>query len=571
MAALVGFFCLTATLSAETIFLEFNKNCTDRYEYTLTKDGVEQPYTSYHYKIKNRRVVLNVGTEADNTVPKMPAGTMTCNTSVINEAMARAVNDGSTEIFMVRKLPIGFNVTKVKSANVLTTEGNSVTFFNDEADYRVAEGSAVATQKDGGTAAVDTDGRRACFSTIELQSAVPTPDGVVSLTMIPELGVVEERGATESAYLRRLVKVNGVPFGQYLTSVCKGENPASYSQKDLRVVRGGAAAPVSAPVATTPAPAAPRASAPAAYSIPSEATAAADQMRSKGTAQVNPCDLPQQVGFHKVGAGETLYGISRKYGLSVADLKAWNGMSTNTITPCDQLKISAPVSRTASMADIPVRARTTTPATMSTESEQLATRGTPAPAPAPVVAAPAPKAAPTVPAKPTPAPTLPAWTTTADYYTATATDNVAALAERYGYTEARFRWMNGMGPTDVLKGGQLVRIRDCDGQSNSAPLPKSYEDKSGRYNDVFSNKGASATPTPNSAPTAPQTYSSTPAPVAAAPVTVPAKPRRVHVVVPGESLYRIARTYNMTTDELRALNNMDKGELILPEQVLYVE
>ena len=558
LTALVGFFCLTVTLSAETIFLEYNKNCTDRYEYTLTKNQVEQPYISYHYKVKNRRVVLNVGNEADNVVPRMPAGTMTCNTSTINESMARAINDGDTEIFMVRKLPIGFNVTKVKSANVLTTEGKSLVFFNDGTDFTVGSTGQVAGAGTTSVVGASTDGKRHCFSTVELSTATPTPEGVVSMTMIPQLGVIEERGTSDDAYLRRLVKINNVPFGQYLKSVCKGENPATYSQQDIRIVRGSGAAPV-APKARV--------------AIPSEATPTSqpETLTAKGSAKVNPCDLPQQLGFHKVGRGETLYAISRRYNLSVDQLKEWNGMSDNTITPCDQLKISAPVSRTAAIADIPVRAKATTPAptaptTMSTESTVMTERSAPvvskpAPAPAPVVAAPAPKAA--------PAATLPAWTTTAEYYTARAGDKVKEVAERYGYTEARFRWMNGMSATDVLKSGQLIRIRDCNSGGGSSMIPKSYEDKSDRYNDVFQNKGTTTTSAP-----APQSYSapaaamSTPATGA---VSTSGQPRRVHVVAQGESLYGIAKTYNLSTDALRALNSMDKGEIIVPDQVLYIE
>ena len=551
LVALIAFCCLTVTLSAETIFLEYNKNCTDRYEYTLTKDGLEQPFVTYHYKVRNRQVVLNVGQEATNTVPRMPAGTLTCNTSVINENMARAVNDGSTEIFLVRKVDLGYNVSKVASANVLTTEGNSVLFFNDGTDFSVARSGEVASTGSTGVVDADQSGNRHCFRTIELRTATPTPAGVTSMTMIPEIGIIEERGATDNAYLRRLVKVNGVPFGQYLKSVCKGENPNSYSQKDIRIVRGNAA-----PTTTTrPVP------------VPGEATAAtpaAGTLTAKG-ATVNPCDVPAAVGFHKVGKGETLYGISRKYNLSVAQLREWNGMSSNTITPCDQLKISAPVSRATALADVPVRARVATdqptaPTQMETESTVLTTRGTPAPTTTTPTPAPA-RPATTV---PTPAATLPAWTTTADYYTATAADNVAKLAETYGYTEARFRWMNGMGATDRLKAGQLVRIRDCADDTGSRTLtPKSYEDKSGRYEDVFSNKGTS---------TQPRAYSSSPAPTATAPVATPGTTRRrVHVVAKGESLYGIARTYGLSTDALRELNSMDKGEVILPEQVLYIE
>lgn len=39
----------------------------------------------------------------------------------------------------------------------------------------------------------------------------------------------------------------------------------------------------------------------------------------------------QDTGSHTVVKGETLYGISKEYGVSVQDLKAWNQLADNTI------------------------------------------------------------------------------------------------------------------------------------------------------------------------------------------------------------------------------------------------
>lgn len=45
---------------------------------------------------------------------------------------------------------------------------------------------------------------------------------------------------------------------------------------------------------------------------------------------------------HVVSAGETLYSISQKYKVSVADLKSWNGLTSNDISLGQELKISKP-------------------------------------------------------------------------------------------------------------------------------------------------------------------------------------------------------------------------------------
>jgi len=45
-------------------------------------------------------------------------------------------------------------------------------------------------------------------------------------------------------------------------------------------------------------------------------------------------------GFHTVTKGETLYRLSKEYGVSVDDLKAWNNLLDNTIHVGQQLVVS---------------------------------------------------------------------------------------------------------------------------------------------------------------------------------------------------------------------------------------
>jgi lipoprotein NlpD len=89
-----------------------------------------------------------------------------------------------------------------------------------------------------------------------------------------------------------------------------------------------------------------------------------------------------------------------------------------------------------------------------------------------------------------------------------------------------------------------------------------------------------AYPAPASAPTnAPSTYNA-PQPVpnaygtpvgvnAQAPVQAAAN-RSFHLVQEGESLYAISRRYGLTTDQLRAFNNLNNSSVIVPFQKLYV-
>ena len=55
------------------------------------------------------------------------------------------------------------------------------------------------------------------------------------------------------------------------------------------------------------------------------------------------CPTSPFPGIHVVQPGENLYRVSKKYGISVADICTWNRISENSILPrCAELYIAAP-------------------------------------------------------------------------------------------------------------------------------------------------------------------------------------------------------------------------------------
>jgi LysM repeat protein len=54
------------------------------------------------------------------------------------------------------------------------------------------------------------------------------------------------------------------------------------------------------------------------------------------------CGIYPMEGEHLVEAGESLYGVARRYGITVNNLRSWNDMTTDVIQPCSLLKIVAP-------------------------------------------------------------------------------------------------------------------------------------------------------------------------------------------------------------------------------------
>ncbi len=46
------------------------------------------------------------------------------------------------------------------------------------------------------------------------------------------------------------------------------------------------------------------------------------------------------VDFHTVATGDTLYRLSKQYGVTVDDLKVWNNLADNTIHVGQQIVVS---------------------------------------------------------------------------------------------------------------------------------------------------------------------------------------------------------------------------------------
>ncbi|OEJ99664.1 LysM peptidoglycan-binding domain-containing protein [Roseivirga misakiensis] len=57
------------------------------------------------------------------------------------------------------------------------------------------------------------------------------------------------------------------------------------------------------------------------------------------TANVKPVQLETVEVEHEVAAGETLFAISKKYGVSITDLKTWNQLSSNALSLGQSLKV----------------------------------------------------------------------------------------------------------------------------------------------------------------------------------------------------------------------------------------
>ena len=160
------------------------------------------------------------------------------------------------------------------------------------------------------------------------------------------------------------------------------------------------------------------------------------------------CPPSAVAGIHVVQSGETLYGISKKYKVTIANLRQWNNIAENAILPkCTTLAVNNPSSK---KSDVP------------TSYSYVGTKSS--------------KTTKTV---------APSYIKTSNKtHTVRDGESLASIADKYGYTVARLLAMNNMPNTQPIYVNQELIVSDCQCdakvQSNTASneirseVPQSY-------------------------------------------------------------------------------------------------
>ncbi len=222
--------------------------------------------------------------------------------------------------------------------------------------------------------------------------------------------------------------------------------------------------------------------------------------------------------YHRVKQGDTLYGLGKRYGVSVAQLKRLNNLSSDALSLNQSLKI----------------------------------KEKPKPKPAPK---PAPQVNPATTPDAVPMPALPQINPDGSrvlsddyYYTVVPKDGLYGIARRHGITLNELLLYNKF-------------------ESSSHPIRPG--DKIIIKNPGISVAPASGTETPEKPESADTPrIENQPATNAAASDTVIVE--KVYIVQPKDTLYRIATNYGITVDELKRRNNLESNDISVGQRLYIV-
>ena len=575
--------CLSVSTSAKTLFIKYDAFCMDRYEYRY--NGAGHGHIAYHVWINQReKVILEVGIESKILQPDMPANVKTCGRIPVSQRMTQDINNGDLQVYIVRSEGNGYNVSPVGIASYAQI---SPTFVGMTAvDHRfVYNFTQAAGDKDIATNNSDSKvffkgvldhecPRKLQFERTKLRAGKSFSEMII----IPEIGVIEEKTGFNptDAENNRLVlsKVNDIPIQKYLDGYCKGKG-VNYTYSGT-FYTGRKFSNENRTASTNRRPGGsiydleggnqPRTSVPK-DNRPETTTTTTTTIETTFSCPIYK-DIDKGLYFDRntgALANTECGGNTYRNGLMVSDPGVVAGPTTTVVTgptspttttsvpttttvvttgPCtefssDGVHVVQPnetlygISRLYSISVDQLRELNSLRGNLIQPCMKLRTRR-----------------------NATPLTASTSTESTEDFaarggatHTVQANETLYQLAKRYGYTAERFRQMNNLGPNDLIYIGQQLKTSDC-----NCPSPNTADTRT--------------------AVTAPRDI-----PVAAEFAVARVQPesyeytggkRQVHIVKDNETIYSIARAYKLSVDRLRALNDLEENEIIIPYQRLYV-
>lgn len=403
-------------LLAEDYYIMYTPSCMDRLEYAYGFTPDDQHYVKYHIKVNATEViVLEVGLESESpTQSYLNSATVSCGDEILNRELADRIRNNQDRVFMVRQNGSQYQISRVNMASYFRRDDRGVVYdswqfsFNHTGGLRPGE---VLTDDPDKLLKVTYEGTSEykCTDAYRFRMEFSNSSNYRDLFFLPGVGIVEERPNTGSpGDVYKLEEYNDTPFETYLQKVCRNGT----------------------------------------------GNLASNFLPGGNTGLNNVVDNSTAAQYHEVEKGETAYSISRKYNISIDELRAWNPEIKNAslVQVGDRIRVSPPEGsgNAPTGANSEPQQNSAYAWNNSTSNNSAiasnATSGYNTGLPANMTSK---------------GQSDHAWNNTNGEHVVKPGETVALLALKYGYTEERFRDMNNLGPNEFVKIGQRVKTSDC--------------------------------------------------------------------------------------------------------------
>lgn len=384
---LFSFLTISNVIAQEEIYVTFDEAYMDRYQYEVQGLSAYKYHNAYHVQTPNKDMfILNTSMQSFDVLKPSttitPINEINWYTTLLNE-----VNLGLTELYIVDKINGTSYAYRVSTAIFVKESNTQVMYagpyysftYEKQKAYAVNENilagefiihdeaNFVNNAEASKTACLDKFSfKKTTFERFPKESytmlattdfiGVLTEDSVISrprttyIDFVDNIGIVEERTALGSI---KLIGINGEKLSSYISRLC---SPEEYNTPVVETIPAYQPKSVKSNL-TIPAPSNVNTKSAVVtkpvgqFNEKGAATASSPKVESEYellydlTGNQNNKHLFTSKGevvdavVHVVDNGETLYGISRKYGVSIADIQKLNNLEGTDIKVTQTLVI----------------------------------------------------------------------------------------------------------------------------------------------------------------------------------------------------------------------------------------
>ena len=528
------------------------------FAYSNTKAGKE--YVKYLFKVSNdETIIFDIAVESDAEIQlEKPKNAIVCNPSTWNNldaATKESIISGNQSVHLV--LPIGLNqfrITPVYAVEWIKTQGNKCEFRSTDMEFILdIDREIILSTSNNLIQKLSEEKVGQCkIFTLRKNSKIQTTL-YKDVTWTSNLGVIKET-FSENQGEYTLLRIQGISVTEYLNKQCaqnlainqkedtqdflrtKGSEEKSYNGKTHVVQQGETFFGIAKIYQILPG-----------ELMDFNPTIDPNKMNIGLIINIPPVKKPSVIpeGMYVMQEGDSKEKISQLFGVTHLDINNWNPDFDKKVVG-DLIFVKSP--------------------SKDTDLEGVRTKG----------------ANITVENKPKNIVKTHWWETTDGKHIVKANESIAMLSAAYGFTEERFRQMNGLSANEKIKEGQILMTLVCPVQvkvmENPAKItPENTKtDKGGLpetkqtgikqeevtpYFDIQNGKITSLFSEPEIISAGDENQKT---------VKGSSSQREIYIVQQGDTVNGIAIKFNLTEAKLRQLNKLAEGEVVLPRQRIFL-
>ncbi len=533
----ISFFCLLRTATAQ-YFIQYDPSCMDKLEYRMDDNADGKSFITFRLnKSATEKYFFQIG--LDNPLkPTKTVHPIPCKDAFLDEDAMSAVNEGRKNAYIVINTPNGTRLYGIGSISYVVTGENLLSFVGNQytfaSDLLTPYENLAAQDSRSQVYFIGTEtlyGKTVYHFRVE---PLAGSTNVISRTFryAPHIGIVSEtvpeNGVEHQIDLR---SVNGKSLEDYFASV---------DDKLPIVILQDAPETVAETASST-----------STHSTSSSTSSTSTKIKAR---QAN------EDGIYEIKHGDNLYSVSRSFGITLGQLRAWNNLVSDDILPGSKLLVQAPpkikpseaLNMKGSFYEIDPGTAVTIPDDYETKMKQkkaaaarLKNKGGETTTQKSEEAK-----ARAVLAKGGAEAQVPLFVKRekdSGLHIVQKGETIASMAKKYKVTEVKFRRLNGIGADETVRTGQVVKISECvcedDKPAAAVTTPAPYSNHSKK----LSSKGGLDES------------------------VVMVNGKKCHIAKEGETLYSISKKHGLSVEKLRQYNRMANSDLVAPKQKLFLE